>query len=478
MKNRKLLIAGDIMLDVYHFGRVDRISPEAPVPVFLEMGKERYAQGGAANVAVNTASIGINTDLFSTIGADISGKRLLALLKEDGVNTDLIKIEDAQTTTTKLRYIGQNNQQILRVDTEKWFEADEESFQTVFQELESGISEYGLILLSDYNKGFLTRETTSRLIALGRKAHIPVIVDVKGRDVGKYRGADLLKPNRKELSLLADMPTDDRESAVKAAVRLCEMAQCRYVLATLGAEGMILVDQRGLIDEVKSSVREVFDVTGAGDTSIAYLATEMIKGTDIKEAMRIANYAAGIQVSKLGTSIVHPYEVEAVMWKDKGGEHGKKLDDHRPDSLGPLALSRRKGRRVVFTNGCFDILHVGHISYLRKARKLGDILVIGVNSDASVKRIKGKGRPINPLNERMEMLAALDFVDHVIPFEEDTPEKLIETVMPDILVKGGDYKPEDIAGADFVKRHGGVVEVLPFVDGHSTSEIIKKIQER
>ena len=276
--------------------------------------------------------------------------------------------------------------------------------------------------------------------------------------------------------MLTGMPTNDMGSAVKAAIRLCEMAQCQYVLATLGAEGMILVNRQGLVDKVRCSVREVFDVTGAGDTSIAYLAAEVIKGTDIKAAMRVANYAAGVQVSKVGTSIVYPDEVEAAMREDKGRECDKKLNGYRSDCLEPLMLNRRKGRRVVFTNGCFDILHIGHISYLRRARKLGDILVIGVNSDASVKRIKGDSRPVNSLDERMEMLAAFDFVDYVIPFEEDTPEKLIKAIVPDILVKGGDYKLEDIVGADFVKKHGGVVEVLPFVDGHSTSEIINKIQ--
>lgn len=478
MKNKKLLIAGDIMLDAYHFGQVDRISPEAPVPIFFETGKKSYAPGGAANVAVNMASIGIDTDLFSTTGTDISGKKLLTLLNEGGVNTDLISINREQKTTTKLRYIGQNNQQILRVDMEKEFESNEESIQNAFQKIESDISEYGLIVLSDYNKGFLTRKTTSRLIALGRNAHIPVVVDVKGRNIEKYRGADILKPNRKELSLLTDIPTTDMESVVKAAVYLCEMAQCQYVLATLGAEGMILANRQGLIDEVKNPVREVFDVTGAGDTAIAYFASEMIKGSNLKDAMRIANYAAGVQVSKVGTSIVYPFEVEAAMREDQGGEHSKKLNDCKLDSLVPFILNRGKGRRVVFTNGCFDILHAGHISYLRKARKLGDILVVGINSDDSVKRIKGNNRPVNPLNDRMEMLAAFDFVDYVIPFEEDTPRKLIETIAPDILVKGGDYKMEEIVGADIVKSYGGAVEILPFVEGHSTSEIIKRIQAR
>ncbi|MCR5099237.1 MAG: D-glycero-beta-D-manno-heptose 1-phosphate adenylyltransferase, partial [Lachnospiraceae bacterium] len=270
--------------------------------------------------------------------------------------------------------------------------------------------------------------------------------------ISKYKNATLLKPNRKELSELTGMPVATLEEAEAAAVFLCREASCKYVLATLGADGMLLVDTDGLIAKVQSAAKEVYDVTGAGDTSIAYLAAEYLMGKKIDEAMRIANIAAGIQVSKVGTSIVTPEEVAS-------------------------AMDGNSDKKVVFTNGCFDILHAGHIDYLKKARALGDRLIVGLNSDASVKRLKGDQRPINTLMDRKLVLEALSFVDEVIPFEEDTPLELIKKVRPDVLVKGGDYDPDEIVGAAEVRSWGGTVMTLPFVEGKSTTAIIEKLEK-
>lgn len=476
-KNKRILIVGDIMLDSYHFGKVDRISPEAPVPVFLETGRTEYVAGGAANVAVNISAIDVDTYLCSVVGEDNSGRKLMELLNDRGVNTEFVQSDSSRPTTTKLRYIGPNNQQIMRADDEVTDEISAESEEEFIKSLDAHLKEFSLILFSDYKKGFLSRSLMRRLIKLANDYGIPTLVDVKEKDFEKYKGATLLKPNRKELSVLTNMSCDTKDQAVRAAVWLCSKAGSEYVLATLGADGMILVDRNGLVEDVKSTTHEVYDVTGAGDTSIAYLAAEMVKGTDIKRAVKVANYAAGVQVSKVGTSIVYPDEVEHAMREQENSSAGKILDFYGQGGLAVIDRIHGKGKRIVFTNGCFDILHIGHITYLRKARQFGDVLIVGINSDASVKRLKGDDRPVNNLSDRAEMLAAMDFVDYVIPFEEDTPKKLIDQVRPDVLVKGGDYSPDNIVGADTVIQHGGKVEVIPFVDGHSTSAIIKKIQK-
>lgn len=472
---KKILIAGDIMLDLYRYGRVDRISPEAPVPIFCETGKEKYVPGGAANVAVNIASIGIETELCAVVGKDDNGKKLLELLQEKGVSIASVSIDTSRSTTMKQRYIGLNNQQIFRVDIEDIVPLPFYLIQDILVKIKENISQYGLFVLSDYNKGYLTKEITQFFITLGRKNNIPVLVDVKDKNLEKYKNADLLKPNRKELAILTDLPVYTKEEVIKAAVNLCHKASSTYVLATLGADGMILVDKTGVVQEVKSTASEVYDVTGAGDTSLAYLAAKLIEGKNMLEAVIVANYAAGIQISKMGTSIVYPDEVDAVMQKERRWKIKKQLDFYKESGLSILKKEKKFGKKIVFTNGCFDILHAGHVFYLKKAKELGDILVVGVNSDLSVKRLKGEERPINPLAERMFILSALEVVDYVISFNEDTPEELIAEIIPDVLVKGGDYQVDNIVGADIVLEHGGEVHVQPYIEGKSTTAILKKI---
>lgn len=476
-KIKKILVAGDAMLDAYHFGQVNRISPEAPVPVFLETGRERHVPGGAANVAVNIAAAGLQVSFCSVIGSDENGRMFLNLLRDNAVNTDLVKVSDERKTATKLRYIGPGNQQILRVDEEETRDIALSDIADLMCALENTVREYGVVVLSDYKKGFLSEEITQHLIRLANVNHIPVLVDVKDMAFRKYRNATILKPNRKELGLLTGMRAGSKEEAVKAASYLCRETPCSYVLATLGSEGMLLADKDGLIKDVESTASEVFDVTGAGDTSAAYLAAGMAAGAEISDAVTIANYAAGIQVSKVGTSAVYPYEVYEAMRREGEEECGGCGRLNLNDKVTDVCRRKERGERIVFTNGCFDILHTGHLSYLREAKKLGDVLVVGLNSDHSVRRLKGDGRPVNRLKDREMMLSALSFVDYIIPFEEDTPARLINTIVPDVLVKGGDYAPENIVGAETVIQNGGEVKVLPFMEGHSTSGIIKKIQE-
>lgn len=467
------------MLDAYHFGDVSRISPEAPVPVFLELGRERFVPGGAANVAAGIAAIGIEVSFCTMIGDDANGEIFFKLMNENHVNIELVQKSNKRKTATKLRYIGPGNQQILRVDDEDVTDISIDDMKLIWKRLEEDFEneKYSVVVLSDYMKGFLSEQVTKYLIALARKHKIPALVDVKDITYTKYGGATVLKPNRKELGMLTGKNVGSIEEVVTAARYLCEQAPCEYVLATLGAEGMLLANHNGLIRHIESVASEVFDVTGAGDTSIAYLATEMAIGKTIEGAMLVANYAAGIQVSKLGTSIVYPYEVYDAM-KKAGVQY--RTEDSLEDGSGKLesiALRKAHGEKIVFTNGCFDILHIGHITYLREAKKLGDILVIGLNSDDSVRRLKGSDRPVNCLRDREEMLSALGFVDYVISFDEDTPIRLIESIMPDVLVKGGDYNLENIAGAEMVNKNGGTIKIIPFVPGHSTSAIIEKIQK-
>lgn len=474
---KKILVAGDIMLDAYHFGKIERISPEAPVPVFMETGPMKFVPGGAANVAVNIAAAGIQADIYSAIGEDTDGRTLLELLGSRGISTEYIYRSKERPTTCKLRYIGQNNQQILRADSETVLDICAELLADIFQKIKNAANGYGLIILSDYTKGFLTEEIAQSLIKLGKALGIPVLADAKDKNLHKYRGATLLKPNRKELHDMTGKNVDSIAGVEAAAAALCRETSCTYVLTTMGADGMLLVDQESRVLRVRSAAKEVYDVTGAGDTSIAYLAVALVRGKSLEESLEIANYAAGVQVSKVGTSIVRPEEVERAMKEQGNPDRGKILDFYCPDGLAGLEDEKRKGKKIVFTNGCFDILHVGHAAYLKQAKKLGDILIVGINSDASVKRLKGRQRPVNALADRIQLLSELEAVDYVVPFEEDTPLELIQAIEPDVLVKGGDYNVEDVAGADFVKEIGGRVTIIPLVPGRSTTNIINRIQE-
>lgn len=474
---KTILIAGDVMLDTYIFGKVGRISPEAPVPVLLEdETRMRFVPGGAANVAVNVKAAGQDASLFSLVGSDENGRRLLDRLEQEGIDNNAVLQLSDRPTTSKLRYIGQTNQQILRVDRESTEEVDIGSLNEKWRYLEDAAGNISLIVLSDYNKGFLSEAVCQRLITFANERCIRVLVDVKGSDAAKYKGAFLLKPNRSELSDLTGLRTDTIDDCVNASIVLREKADVEMVLATLGADGMILIDSQGLKKRVETVAKDVYDVTGAGDTSIAYLAAGLADGMSIEEAVDRANTAAGIQVSKMGTSLVYPDEVERAM-NSSDGLMTKRLNYYTNDGLKSF-FRNREGKRVVFTNGCFDILHAGHVTYLQKARELGDMLVVGLNSDASIKRLKGQDRPINNVEDRLKLLSALECVDYVVVFEEDTPINLIEKIRPEVLVKGGDYEIETIVGYEFLKSYGGITTTIPLVEGLSTTGLIDKMTKK
>ena len=478
---KKILVAGDIMLDTYVFGVVNRISPEAPVPVLLkDKTKKKTVPGGAANVAVNIKAANCDVDLLSMIGRDENATKLINLLNDISIGTASIIEDETSVTTTKLRYIGQNNQQILRVDSEEKLNISTDKKTLIAERLEQQLkeAEYSLILLSDYNKGFLSEDICQLIIREAVDSNIPVLVDVKGTNASKYNGATLLKPNRSELRDLTDMPVDTMEEVRQASQYLQKSTGCKYVLTTLGADGMYLYTEDGETKHIGTVAKEVYDVTGAGDTSIAYLAVCLAAGENIESAMEIANIAASVQVSKVGTSTVSWDEVELAKNAIGLQASKKQLNFYRENGLSIIDELKSSGKKIVFTNGCFDILHAGHIRYLSRAKELGDVLVVGVNSDASVRRLKGEERPINNIADRMLLLAALESVDYVVTFEEDTPYELIKQIVPDVLVKGGDYDISQIVGADIVAENGGITTTVPYVEGKSTTSIIEKMRSK
>ena len=474
IQSKSVLVIGDIMLDAYYTGEISRISPEAPVPVFRKE-RERSVLGGAANVAANLIAADQKVTLMSLTGDDSEGEYLKKKISKMGIDTELIMTDKKRSTTVKTRFLAGHNQHVIRMDVEDAMPIDEEMTGHMLLMLRERISSYDLILLSDYMKGLLTYEFTQGVIEIGNTAKVPVLVDVKDRNVEKYSGAYLLKPNLNELRNLTGLriSEDNDKEIIKAAEVLRKRCNCKYVLATCGSKGMVLTgeDEPGYFN--KAVAREVYDVTGAGDTTIAYLSACMVNGFSMRESVDIANCAAGIQVSKVGTSSVYWREIRSALSKKAMHVEQKIL---KGDALKKFRKIHEE-QVVVFTNGCFDILHSGHVKYLRKAASLGEVLVVGLNSDASVKRLKGPKRPVNNQEDRAEILCALGFVDYVVIFEEDTPLELIKVIQPDVLVKGGDYQPENVVGADFVKSRGGELILIPFVEGKSTTNIIKKIEE-
>ena len=466
---KNILVIGDVMIDTYYTGDVKRISPEAPVPVFRKKS-EHSVLGGAANVAANLVAAGQNVFMMAMIGNDENGMKLKTIFEKQGINTELIVSLDRRTTE-KTRFLASNNQQVLRLDVEDTESLGDADCKRMLERLSKKIESFDLILLSDYLKGLLTYEFTQGVLQMAKEIGIPVIIDVKDNKVDKYKDAYLIKPNLKELQNLTGRKTTNDDEIIEVSEYLRTLCNCKYILTTCGARGMVLVGD-GAPYFIESVGQEVFDVTGAGDTTIAYLAACMVNGFSIKESVHISNYAAGIQVSKVGTSLVYWREVrERLANQNTGSIHklisGKAVDDFRKSNY---------DQKIVFTNGCFDIMHVGHIRYLQEAAKLGDILVVGLNSDASVKRLKGPERPINSELERAEMMCAMGFIDYVVIFDEDTPLELIKKIQPDVLVKGGDYVNEYVVGSNEVEARGGKLVLIPFVEGKSTTNIIKKIR--
>lgn len=472
VKRKNVLVFGDLMLDVYYKGIVERISPEAPVPILLKK-KEHYVLGGAANVAANLIAATQSVNIMSIIGNDSNADVIMKLLKSIGVDCSLVFKSENRCTTTKTRLMGQDNQQIVRLDQEDTFPISNNEEEQLLIALEKCIKNYDIIIISDYLKGVVTEYMCQKIINISKSAGKKVLIDVKDKNLNKYRGAYLLKPNQKELNVLTGCPVDTKKQIIEASQKLCIDCNCEYVLTTCGSKGMILAkkDEYKVIDSIAKSV---FDVSGAGDTVISYLATCLANDIDIVSAITIANDAAGIKVSKVGTAPVLIEELISYYGKEKKSSNIEKVVTK--DEIIEI-LKNREGKIVVFTNGCFDILHYGHVSYLSKAANQGDILIVGLNSDESVRRLKGVTRPVNSQYDRSNILAALECVDYVVIFGDETPESLIESIKPHVLVKGADYKPEQVVGREFVESYGGRLELIPFIENHSTSNIISKIRK-
>ena len=460
---RRLLVVGDVMLDRYWSGATDRVSPEAPVPV-VRVGATEERPGGAANVAVNLAALGAQATLLGLAGADADGERLAALLAQAAIGNELLVRGDA-ATVTKLRVLSRH-QQLIRLDFEFGF--GHAAGEKIAERFEALVAGHAAVVVSDYAKGALA--AMPRLIAAAQAAGVPVFVDPKGMDFSRYRGAWALTPNRAEFEAVAGRCATEEELAARGE-RLRSELELTALLITRGEEGMTLIQAGAAPLHLPARAHEVADVTGAGDTVIAVFAAGVASGLEVAAAATLANVAAGLVVAKVGAASVTPVELKLA-----AHAHGRGPVDEAT-LLALVDLARDRGERMVMTNGCFDILHAGHVRYLAQARALGDRLIVAVNDDESVARLKGSERPVVPLADRMAVLAALADVDWVVPFAEDTPARLIAAVAPDVLVKGGDYAPDQIAGADAVRGTGGDVRVFELLEGRSTSALIERIRK-
>lgn len=466
-----VLVIGDIMLDQYYFGEMNRVSPEAPVPI-VNMKKEMKTLGGAANVANNLVQLGCKVTLAGVVGNDLAKNEILSMLESKGIDSSGI-LTDERCTTTKTRIIS-GNQQVLRIDNEERIDISDitmEHFNEWFLN-KLRMENIHSIIISDYEKGFCRKELCQRVISFANQLGISIIIDPKGKDWEKYSNATIITPNIKELShVLGTDLSNTNEVINEYGPLLRKKYALDYLLITRSDKGMSLVGNKEIVN-IPTLAKEVFDVSGAGDTVVSTLAAFIGIGGEIDDAVQISNVAAGIVVGKVGTYAVRNDELLQqleLLNEMKDPLRSKVFFNHDYKQL--IRNWRQKGNKIIFTNGCFDLLHLGHATYLKHARQLGDKLVIGLNSDQSVKRLKGPSRPIINQNDRANMLSFFEFVDAVIIFEEDTPLKLISEIRPDILVKGGDYQVEEVVGREFA----GKVEIISFVDGYSTSNIIEKI---
>ncbi|MBE8716237.1 bifunctional D-glycero-beta-D-manno-heptose-7-phosphate kinase/D-glycero-beta-D-manno-heptose 1-phosphate adenylyltransferase HldE [Cellvibrio polysaccharolyticus] len=462
-----ILVIGDVMLDRYWHGGTTRISPEAPVPV-VKVGQVEDRPGGAANVALNIAALGAGASLIGVVGEDEAGMVLQSRLKAAGIRTDF-QISALRPTITKLRVVSRH-QQLLRMDFEEQFQADD--CDQFLQKARVLMPYMDAMVLSDYAKGSL--QIAPELIALAKQFSVPVLVDPKGHDFSRYRGATLLTPNFVEFESIVGRCRTEQDIVERGAALVRDL-DLQGILVTRGEQGMTLLRAGQPELHLPARAREVFDVTGAGDTVISVLAAAIASGQSIPEAMALANLAAGIVVAKQGTATVNSPELRRAVQSEQGSERGVVTEEQL---LIAIEDARASGERIVFTNGCFDIIHAGHVGYLEEARMQGDRLIVAVNGDASIRRLKGEGRPINPVDRRMAVLAALESVDWVLFFDDDTPERLLETIKPDVLVKGGDYREDQVVGGEIVKSNGGHVKVLGFVESCSTTAIVNKIREQ
>lgn len=472
LNNVTVLCIGDVMLDQYVYGSVDRVSPEAPIPV-LNVSRRAHAIGGAGNVACNIAALGAVAHLVAVVGDDGFGNQLRDLLAGTGGIVPQLLVDPDRPTTVKTRFIA-GSQQLLRADDESIGELTKGLLENIVDTaaVVLGASGLGAVILSDYGKGVLADEVIRQLIAASRAASIPIVVDPKGADFTKYSGADVLTPNRKELGEATRMATGSSEQIVAAAQRIVETCDARHVLVTRGGEGMSLVSAEETPVHLPALAREIFDVSGAGDTVVAVLASGLAAGMTVAEAAQMANVAAGVVVAKVGTAVVRNADladaVDAAVSVSEIIVDQERLAEQ-------VAQWRSRGLSIGFTNGCFDLVHPGHISLLERADTECDRLIVGLNSDASVTRLKGAGRPVQDAAARGRVLASVAAVDAVVVFDDDTPLELIRQIRPDVLVKGADYALDEVVGGDIVQAYGGRVVLADLVGGFSTTETIARL---
>ena len=464
----KILVIGDLMIDKYLWGDCTRVSPEAPVQI-INVKRETKGLGGAGNVAHNLVTLGADVEVLSIIGGCEISNELRKIFKEVNLSSDYL-IEQKDRVTSKKTRIISSQQQVIRYDIESNEQINKVSEKKLLDTFKSIISDFKLVILSDYGKGVITNDVAHEIIKIANSLKIRVIVDPKGSDYSKYSSAYLLTPNKKEACEATGINISDEESLKDALIHLKDLCKLQTSIITLSEDGIAIFD-----DHYRShptTAKEVFDVTGAGDTVIAAIGYALASNQDIDSAVFLANLAAGIVVGKIGsatTSFEELHRFEALLKYPDIEKNIFPVEELRR-VLGDLRQSKKK---IIFTNGCFDILHVGHVKYLAEAKKLGDILIVGINSDDSVRRLKGKTRPINSIKDRAHIIASLKSVDYVIAFEEDTPIELIKVISPDILVKGGDYKDTDVIGKEFAKE----LVLIDFIENKSTSKIIQRIQK-
>jgi len=466
-KKPKILVIGDLMIDHYLWGSCERISPEAPVQV-IDIESESIVLGGAGNVVNNLYTLGANVDVISVIGECETSKELEELLATIKVSTSFLVHQKDRVTSKKSRIIA-DQQQVVRYDRENTNEISNESQDAIIQSFKSLINNYDLVLLSDYGKGVLTFNLTQSLINIANKMGKKLLADPKGLDYSKYKGAYLLTPNKKEASEATTISIEDNDSLIKAIQILKDQCSLEVSLVTLSEQGIAILDKKFRIHP--TTTREVFDVTGAGDTVLASLGFALSCDKSIDEAVKFANLASGVVIGKIGSATATMNEIieyESSINKSSSKKHIKTWDEISTI----IEKLKSKDKKIVFTNGCFDILHIGHLKYLEKSKSFGDILILGLNSDDSIRRLKGKNRPINTQTDRACILAALEVVDYLVIFEEDTPFELIKLIGPDVLVKGGDYEGKDVIGQNIVKE----LKLVKFIDGKSTSKTIERIK--
>lgn len=466
-KQPRIYVLGDLMLDHYIMGVTTRISPEAPVPV-VKVENELFTLGGALNVANNLASLGAKVYSAGLLGSDDAGRYVLETLHTLSIDTGGVMSDTNRITIQKCRILA-SNQQMLRYDKEMILAPTAPQTSQLLEHFKTLLPDLDIIILSDYDKGTLTNELCQQIISHANQHGIKVLVDPKGKDYSKYKGAYLITPNRKETSEITGIEIVDDSDLMKAGRSLKDKLQLQKVVMTLGNKGMAVFDEE--LTLLPTVAQEVYDVTGAGDTVIAALAFGLADGLSMHEACRYANLAAAVVVAKVGCATATQEEIQSLQLASTHSQIQKSIT--LEDLLPLLSRLRNAGKTIVFTNGCFDVIHAGHVSYLQKAQQLGDVLIVGLNSDGSVKALKGPDRPINGLADRSIVLSGLSSVDFIVPFEEETPYNLIKSIQPDILVKGADYKGKEVIGAELVKR----VELIEFMEGKSSTGILQKMND-